>query len=69
MHPTEWQGKMRPSRNIASGMERPDHARHALERAQQLSDARPEPDDMAAWFHESLHVGDLSALAIASVAE
>lgn len=50
-------------------MDGPDHARRALERAQQLSDASPEPDDMAAWFHESLRVGDLSALAIASVAE
>jgi hypothetical protein len=60
---------MKTPRNNRPGCERSAHARDALDRAQQLSDARPANEDKTAWFKESLHVGDLSALAIASALE
>jgi hypothetical protein len=37
-----------------------------VERAGQLADSRPEGEDAIRWWHLAQHVGDLSALAIAS---
>jgi hypothetical protein len=44
-----------------SSAELPRAARCALERAQQLSDSRPEARDTR-WYQEALHVGDLTVL-------
>jgi hypothetical protein len=55
-------------RNVAPRAALPDQANLALERAQQLSDARLSTSDTHAWF-EALHVGDVSVLAIASADE
>jgi hypothetical protein len=56
-------------RTIEPNRKLPHHARVALERAQELADAPRDSGQAPAWLHEAHHVGDLSALASAFLAE
>jgi hypothetical protein len=56
-------------RRIDPNRKLPNHARVALERAQQLADAHRDSGHAPAWLYEAHHVGDLSALASAFLAE
>jgi hypothetical protein len=61
---------MTRSHDIDIGRERPAELSRVLEHAQRLSDAPPESGGgAAAWFHEALHVGDVSVLALAFAAD
>jgi hypothetical protein len=55
--------EMKNMRKIESGHAR--EAKAAVERAKELSETQRPPTGDLFWYHEALHVGDLSVLALA----